>query len=385
MIKGIILEKSLYKRVIVKVGSSSLVSGDLSVKEEVFDSLMKNFKRLKDMSVEPCLVTSGAIALGRNALNLKVKPKDMGLKQACASVGQAKLMEYYNKYASKYSLTLGQILLNHDDFQIRKRTTHLSDTFDSMYKCGVIPVINENDALSVDEIKVGDNDTLASLITPMVSADLLILFSDIDGLYDKDPKKNSDATLIKTVDKIDDKLYAFASGSASSVGTGGMQTKLNAAVISTTAGSDMIICNSREIDRLSDIVCGYKAGTFFKRGKGISSKEHWIIFKTNSSGNIVVDDGFVEALKEKKISILPMGIKGVIGKFDKGAVVEVVTLEHKPIGKGITRFSSDEIDLIKGKKSGEISEILGYKCKNEVIHANDLVILDEEYYGRIVK
>ena len=380
-----ILEKAKYKRVIIKVGSSSLMGDDLSVREEVFDAIMKNFKVLKEMSVEPCLVTSGAIALGRNVLKLDKKPRDMGLKQACAAVGQAKLMEYYNKYAEKYSLTLGQILVNHDDFQIRNRTTHLTDTLDSMYKCGIIPVINENDALSVDEIKVGDNDTLASLITPMVGADLLILFSDIDGLYDKDPKKNKDATLIDFVDKIDDKLYSFASGSTSSVGTGGMETKLNAAVISTAAGSDMIICNSREIDRLADIVFGYKTGTFFKRGKGVSSREHWIIFKTNSAGSVSVDDGLVEALKDKKISILPMGITGVSGKFDKGAVVEVIAPSGKTIGKGITKFSSDEIALIKGKKGGEISEKLGYKCKIEVIHANDLVTLSEDFYGRIVK
>ena len=375
----------MYKRVIVKVGSSSLVNGDLSINARVFDLLMRAFKGLKDAGVEPCLVTSGAIAVGRNILKLDEKPKDMGLKQACAAVGQAKLMEYYNACAEKYGLTLGQVLVNHDDFQFRGRMLHLSDTLDAMFKNGIIPVVNENDALSVDEIKVGDNDTLAALITPMVNAELLVLFSDIDGLYDKNPKTDRSAKLISRVEKIDKEIFAFAGGSGSSVGTGGMETKLNAAVITTMAGSDMIICNSSEIGRLTEIVGGLKVGTFFARGKGISSREHWIIFKTNSAGRIVVDKGLKAALDEKKVSILPMGITGVYGKFDKGGIVEIATEDGETIGKGITRFSSDEIAAIKGKKSEEISKILGCKCKKEVVHANDLVILCGDYYGRIIK
>ncbi len=375
----------MYKRIIVKVGSSSLVGEDLSVNERVFDVLMRAFKGLKGLGVEPCLVTSGAIAIGRNVLGLDKKPREMGLKQACAAVGQAKLMEKYNSYAEKYGLTLGQILVNHDDFQFRGRMLHLSDTLDSMFKSGVIPVVNENDALAVDEIKVGDNDTLAALITPMVGAELLVLFSDIDGLYDKNPKTDKTAKLIRRVDKIDEETYAFAGKSSTEVGTGGMETKLNAAVIATTAGSDMVICNSSRIERLADIVCGEEIGTFFSRGRGISSRDHWIIFKTNSAGKIVVDSGLKAALKLKKVSILPTGITDVIGRFDKGAIVEIVSDDGAPIGKGITKFSSDLVSAIKGKKGEEITEILGYKCKNEVVHASDLVVFGGDYYGRIIK
>ncbi|MBR1867485.1 MAG: glutamate 5-kinase [Clostridia bacterium] len=374
-----------YKKVIIKIGSSSLVNDDLSINQPVLILIMQAFKKLSDEGIQPCLVTSGAIAVGMHDLQISEKPKNMGLKQACAAVGQAKLMEYYNKCASIYGLTLGQILVNHDDFQIRKRMTHLSDTLDNMFKKGIIPVINENDALSVDEIKVGDNDTLAGLIAPMIGADLLILFSDIDGLYDADPKKNPDAKLIEEVDRIDQNILKFVGDTSSGVGTGGMKTKIDAAVICTTAGSDMMICNSAEIGNLAEIVAGERKGTLFKRSKGINSREHWIIFKTNSSGEITVDDGLKTALLSKKVSILPSGIKKVEGTFGKGSVVEVKDGEGKTIGKGISAYSDFEIDKIMGKKSDEISSILGYEGKSEVIHANDLVIFKEEFYGRFVK
>ncbi|MBR6287880.1 MAG: glutamate 5-kinase, partial [Acholeplasmatales bacterium] len=200
------------KRVIIKVGSSSLVNKDLSVNNEVIISILSVFKKLKSDGIECALVTSGAIALGMHELKLNKKPKELSLKQACAAVGQAKLMESYNKVASLYDLVLGQILISHDDFQVRKRMLILSDTLDSMFKNGIIPVINENDALAVDEIKVGDNDTLASLISPMIKADLLVLFSDIDGLYDKNPKLYPDAKMINKVEKIDDSILAMVSG-----------------------------------------------------------------------------------------------------------------------------------------------------------------------------
>ena len=374
-----------YKKVIIKIGSSSLVNDDLSINQPVLILIMQAFKKLSDEGIQPCLVTSGAIAVGMHDLQISEKPKNMGLKQACAAVGQAKLMEYYNKCASIYGLTLGQILVNHDDFQIRKRMTHLSDTLDNMFKKGIIPVINENDALSVDEIKVGDNDTLAGLIAPMIGADLLILFSDIDGLYDADPKKNPDAKLIEEVDRIDQNILKFVGDTSSGVGTGGMKTKIDAAVICTTAGSDMMICNSAEIGNLAEIVAGERKGTLFKRSKGINSREHWIIFKTNSSGEITVDDGLKTALLSKKVSILPSGIKKVEGTFGKGSVVEVKDGEGKTIGKGISAYSDFEIDKIMGKKSDEISSILGYEGKSEVIHANDLVIFKEEFYGRFVQ
>ena len=376
---------SKVKRLIIKIGSSSLVKKDLSINQPVLIKVMEQFKKLIDNGIEPCIVTSGAIALGMHELKLDKKPSNMSLKQACAAIGQAKLMEYYNKAAEIYGLTLGQILVNHDDFQVRKRMIYLSNTLDSMFKNGVVPVINENDALSVEEIKVGDNDTLASLIAPMINADLLVLFSDIDGLYDKNPKLYNDAKLIPVVEKIDDKILSFASGSSTNVGTGGMATKLDAALISTSANVNMIICNSNRMDSLVEIVNGSEIGTLFVKNKGIHSRDHWITFKAKALGSIFVDDGFVKAFDKKKISILPKGIIGVSGNFNSGSIIDVRTKDNKIIAKGICNYSNSEIDLIKGENTDRIEEILGKKMKPEVIHANDLVDLRNDIYGQFIK
>ena len=373
------------KRVIIKVGSSSLVNKDLSVNNEIIISILSVFKKLKNDGIECALVTSGAIALGMHELKLNKKPKELSLKQACAAVGQAKLMESYNNVASLYDLVLGQILVSHDDFQVRKRMLILSDTLDSMFKHGIIPVINENDALAVDEIKVGDNDTLASLISPMIKADLLVLFSDIDGLYDKNPKIYPDAKMINTVTKIDESILAMVSGSTTNVGTGGMETKIDAALSSISSGVNMIICNSNRINDLERIVKGEEIGTLFVKGNAVSRRDHWIIFKSNALGSIVVDSGLEKALDNKKVSILPKGIKDVKGEFLAGSVINVMNQEGTILAKGITNYSSAEIKLTMGVMSEKISDILGYIGKKQIIHANDLVLLGDGYYGHFVK
>ena len=375
------------KRVVVKVGSSSLVNKDLSINKQILVSLMSSFKNLQDKGIDPLLVTSGAVALGMHELNLDKKPKEISLKQACAAIGQAKLMEYYNKVAEIYDLKLGQILLSHDDFSVRKRMLHLTDTLDSMFKHHIIPVINENDALAIDEIKVGDNDTLSALIAPVVNADLLILFSDIDGLFDKNPKIYNDAKLITEVSEINDSIINMAGDKTSNVGTGGMNTKIDAALIATKASVDMIICNSNMISKLEDIVNGNLIGTYFKKSTdAISSRDHWLIFRTKSQGAIVLDDGACLKLSsDKKVSILPKGIVSVKDEFLKGSIIEVLDKNDNIIAKGITNYSSSEIELIKGKNSDEIKSLFNENRKKEVIHANDLVVFKDGYYGRVIK
>ena len=370
------------KKIIIKIGSSSLVNKDLSINQELINGIMETFKKLMDNGISVTLVTSGAIAAGMHELGLTKKPKEMSLKQACAAIGQAKLMESYNKAAELYKLKAGQILVNHDDFQIRKRMNYLSDTLDSMLKHNIIPIINENDALAVEEIKVGDNDTLASLISPMINADLLILFSDIDGLFDKNPKIYKDAKLISTVDTIDSNIIKMAGDKTTEVGTGGMQTKINAAKISTSAGANMIICNSNQIKNLLNIVSGEEIGTLFIASKKlISSREHWIIYKANSMGKIIVDNGLKDALSKKKVSILPKGVVNVSGEFLRGMIISVYDKKNNLLAKGITNYSSTEINLLKGHESKEYKEILGYEGKIEIIHANDLVLYGEDLYG----
>lgn len=367
------------KRVVVKVGSSSLVNADNSINFQRIDELMQTFIKLKKNNIEIALVSSGAIALGMYQLGLSKKPKEMALKQACAAIGQAKLMQCYNDSASKYGLICGQILLNHDDFQVRKRMLYLCDTLDAMFKNNIIPIINENDALAVEEIKVGDNDTLASLIVPMIKANLLVLFSDIDGLFNKNPKLYSDAFIIKTVDKIDNNVLSMVGDSTSNVGTGGMKTKINAAIIATTACCNMIICNSQEISRLDDIIKGEEIGTLFTaKKKGISSREHWMIFKANSSGNIIVDDGCKDMLLKKKVSILPKGVVSVNGEFLQGTVIDICDKNNKIIAKGITNYSYLDILRIKGLSTMEVKQLISSDAKSEIIHANNMVVFRED-------
>lgn len=365
------------KRVILKIGSSSLVDDKLNIKKDVLDKLMCSFKNLIDKGIEICLVTSGAIALGRGELGLKKKPTEMALKQACAAIGQAKIMEYYNEASKKYGLLCGQILVNHDDFQVRNRMKFLAQSLEAMLSNKVIPIVNENDVLAVEEIKVGDNDTLSSLLVPVIGADLLILFSDIDGLYDKNPKEFSDAKFIDTVSKVDKDIYKMVGVNKSNVGTGGMETKLNAAIIATQAQGNMIICNSNRISDLEKIIEGEQIGTLFIAKKHlISSKEHWMIYRVKASGALVIDNGARDALNNKKVSILPKGIISVKGEFLSDSIVNVIDEDGNLIAKGISNYSSSEIDFIKGKKS---SEFLGNKfTKEEVIHANNLVIIRED-------
>lgn len=375
------------KRIVIKIGSSSLVKKDLSINEPMLISIMQSFKKLTDNGLEVALVTSGAIAVGMHALGLEKRPKDMALKQACAAVGQAKLMEAYNKAADIYDLKTGQILLNHDDFQIRKRMNYLSNTLSAMFDNGIIPIINENDALAVEEIKVGDNDTLSALISPMVKADLLILFSDIDGLYDKNPKLYDDAKMISLVEKIDDSIISMIGDATSNVGTGGMITKINAALVATMAGCNMIICNSNRIDSIPEIISGEEIGTLFKASdKVISSLEHFIIFKANKMGTIIADDGLVDKLLgEKKVSILPKGVLDVKGSFLANSIVEVRSTGGSLIAKGICKYSSLEVKRICGHNTLDIDNILGYHGRREIIHANDLVVIKEKMYERFIK
>ena len=368
------------KRVIIKIGSSSLVKKDLSLNGEMFEDIFTALSKVRDAGVWPVIVTSGAVATGMHELGMKKKPKDMSVKQALAAVGQIRLMEEYNRYADKYGLKLGQILVSHDDFQVRKRMLCLTETFEAMYKNSIIPVINENDALAVEEISVGDNDTLSALVAPLVHADLLVLFSDIDGFYDKNPKQFEDAKLISEISEINDEILAKASGSDSLVGTGGMETKLHAAIISGYASSNMIICNADRMKDLYKIIKGEEIGSLFlAHPKEISGKDHWLIFNTNSQGAVLVDEGLCEALMKKRVSILPKGVIGVKGEFLKGNVIDVINKNGDTIAKGLVNFSSMEIKKLEGVKSELVESIVGYKCKNEIIHANDLVVLEKNY------
>lgn len=369
------------QRIIIKVGSSSLVLENGDLNEMFFNKLINTISTLMNNKKEVVLVTSGAIAIGMGKLGLSKKPKVMALKQACAALGQSTLMNEYEKYASKYNILCAQILVNHDDFENRKRMINLSNTLEELFKNKVLPIINENDALNVEEIKVGDNDTLSALVVPMINADLLVLVSDIDGLYDKNPKQYPSAKKIDIVKKIDKEIDMMVGDITSNVGTGGMETKIKAARISTLAGCNMAIISNDDVDKISNIINGENVGTLFISDKVLHSKEHWIIYNTYAKGTIIIDEGAKDALLKRK-SLLPKGIIEINGIFKDNDVVTIIDKQGNKIAKGISNYNSYEINNVIGKHTSEAKTILNSE-KEEIIHANSLVLIDGDNYGKI--
>ena len=370
------------KRIIIKVGSSSLVLENGQLNNEFFSRLIKTISFLMHEGNQVVLVTSGAIAVGMGKLGLTKKPKQMALKQACAALGQATLMNEYEKYTSLDDILCAQILVNHDDFENRIRMVNLSNTLESLFENNILPIINENDALAVEEIKVGDNDTLASLIVPMINADILVLVSDIDGLYDKNPKIYKDAKKIDVVTSIDSSIDEMVGEITSNVGTGGMATKIKAARITTKAGCDMAIISANYVEKIKDLIEGEKIGTLFMGdSKALHSKEHWMVFNAYAKGSIVVDNGASSAILKRK-SLLATGIVKVEGNFKENNVIFIVDEYGKKLAKGISNFSSEEIKQVIGKHSQDVKEILK-STKDEIVHASMMVLIEGDEYGTI--
>ncbi len=366
------------KRIIVKVGSSSLCNEKGQIEKEKILHLVLQISKLIKKGYSIVLVSSGAIAAGMGSLALVSQPQTIPEKQALAAIGQAQLMQIYEDIFNLFHLKCAQILLNHGDFDDRKRLMNLSNTMHALMNYGVIPIVNENDALAVDEIKVGDNDTLAALLVPVVEADLLVLVSDIDGLYDANPHENKDAHLLKYVDHVTKEIENMAGGTSSRLGTGGMMTKIRAAKIVNDYGSHLVIVNGNSENCLIDIF-EHENGTWFNghSGKHLHAKAHWIAYRTHSKGKIMIDSGATKAVIERK-SLLSKGIVDVQGDFLIGQVIDVIDDHGQVIAKGISNYSSNEIRLIKGHNSSDIATILHYKDYDEVVHANNMVVLGEK-------
>ncbi|MFU0824503.1 glutamate 5-kinase [Clostridium sp.] len=363
------------KRIVVKVGTSTLTypTGLLNINR--IENLVRQLSDIHNRGIEVILVSSGAIGAGIGKLGLKSKPKTIPEKQAAAAVGQGILLHMYEKLFSEYGKIAAQILLTREDISDRVRFLNASNTFYALLEQGVIPIVNENDAIVVDEIKFGDNDTLSATVSSLVNADLLVLLTDIDGLYDSNPKVNPNAKFISYVDEITDEIVSAADGAGSSLGTGGMITKINAGKIATSSGCSMVIVNGDAPNVLSDILDGKDIGTFFQGQKHpLQAKKHWMAFGTKPSGSVIVDDGAEKALINNHKSLLPKGIIAVEGNFSEGDVISILNSEKKDIGHGISNYNSFDIDLIKGLDSCVIEEKLGHKNYDEVIHANNLVI-----------
>ncbi|MHB1376246.1 MAG: glutamate 5-kinase [Candidatus Humimicrobiaceae bacterium] len=364
------------KRIVVKIGSSSLTSPVGGLDMENLHKFTGEISSIKDHNLEVIIVSSGAIAAGLKYLNLEERPKQYSILQAVAAVGQHDLMRVYSSFFFKNSKKVGQILVTREDTSRREQYLNIKNTIMSLLNLDVIPIINENDSVALDEIKFGDNDTLAALIAGLIEADLLVILSDIDGLFDKNPQDNLDARLISVVDNITEEIEKVAGGIGSSYGSGGMATKIRSAKICSFSGIPMVIANSRQPHIIQRILEGENMGTFFipEETKRITGMKRWIAFGMVTKGSIKIDKGAEEAIVKKGKSLLPVGVITVDGCFKKGDNIMVVSADTRIIAKGISNLASENISMIKGKHEKEISDMFGSDLCCEVIHRDNLVV-----------
>jgi glutamate 5-kinase len=358
------------RRVVIKIGSR-LVAEDTDGHTA---ALAREARLLRDRGVDVVIVSSGAIALGWRRLGLEEKPRTIPGLQAAAAVGQNRLMHAWERALAAEDLVAGQVLLTHDDVRNRRRYLNARLALSELLRAGAVPVINENDTVSVDEIKFGDNDRLAALCTSLVEADALIILTDVDGLYDGDPK--SGAKLIPEVRDIDKEAVSVAGGSVGNVGTGGMASKVEAARIAGRFGVVTLVASGRRERPVTSLLDGADAGTLFLPSvTRLQSRKHWIAYALKPAGTLVVDSGARRALVDGKKSLLPSGIKRVTGRFGAGDAVSVIDESGSEFARGLCAFDADEVERIAGRRSSEIASLLGYASIEEVIHRDDLVLL----------
>lgn len=364
------------KRIVIKVGTSNLTDKSYRLEPRKVEKLAKEIVELKKQGKEVIVVTSGAIGAGIGKLNLKRRPRDIKVLQATAAVGQNILMSTYDRYFAKYEQTIAQVLITYGDFFDRQRYLNLRNTLITLLKSGVIPVINENDTVAVDEIKLGDNDNLSALVASNLGADLLIMLTDTDGLFTYDPKRSKKAEFISVVDAITPEIERIASAGGKTSSVGGMKTKIQAAKVTMKAGIPMVIVNGGEENILVRIIDGEPVGTLFMPKKEkMNDREHWILFASSPKGKIKVDEGAKTALVKRGGSLLPSGIIGVENEFVSGDPVSIVDAEGIEFAKGISNYSSSDIEKIKGVQSKAIEQILGRKEYGEVVYRGNLVLV----------
>ncbi|NOZ68881.1 MAG: glutamate 5-kinase [Deferribacteres bacterium] len=363
------------RRLVIKIGSNIIASAEQGLNTRRLKAITRDIAGVLDRGYEAVIVSSGAIAAGLKKLDLREKPRDIRLKQAAAAIGQSSLMWAYEQHFAGFHKKVAQILLTRDDISNRGRYINAKNTLFTLLGCGVIPLINENDPVAVDEIKFGDNDMLAALAAGLVEADMLIILSDVDGLYTKDPRQRG-ARLIKTVEKITPDIEKLAGGRGSAVGTGGMYSKILAARQAVDHGIPVVIMSGRKSGLIARLLEGKEIGTYFRpRQQRLSSKKGWIAYGVRSRGAVYIDDGAVKALTTMGKSLLPSGIVRVEGSFEVGDYIRCMSKDGRKIAKGLTNYSSADLELIKGKKTSEIERILGYKYSDEVIHRDNLVVI----------
>lgn len=364
-----------FKRMVVKVGSSSVAHATGKPNLYQIESLVRQLADLCNQGKEVILVTSGAIGTGAGRLGLNRRPKTIPEKQAAAAVGQGVLMHIYEKFFAEYGVTVGQVLLTREDFSDRRRFLNARNALHALLQMGVIPVINENDTVAVDEIKLGDNDNLSALVAGLVDAELLVLLSDIEGLFTADPRHDPEARLIRDVEEITPQIEALAGGAGSKLGTGGMATKLQAARIAMHSGVVTVIARAEDKDIVRRVLAGEEAGTvFWPLANKLENKKRWIAYSSAVCGKVFIDEGAARALARQGKSLLPSGVTGVEGVFEIGNTVRILGPDGREVARGISNYSSEEISRIKGVQTRDICRILGHKDYDEVVHRNNLVL-----------
>ncbi len=363
------------KRLVVKVGSSLLTEGKKrGIQQPFLRSLAGQLRRLQLVGVDSIVVTSGAIAAGMHELGLKQRPKEIPRLQALAAVGQCNLMQAYESTFKNKNLKVAQILLTREDLSNRERYSNAHNTFLELLRHRIIPIVNENDTVAVEEIKFSDNDTLSMLVSNWIAADLLVILTDTDGFYDEDPSRNPKARLISEVRVWDPSFEKRATGSRSNVGTGGMVTKIRAAKSMMSSGIPMVIANGRNFKIIEKIYEGREVGTYFyPSSKRMNSHKRWLAWSMKTKGEICVDGGASKALLELHKSLLPAGIKFIKGEWKKGDVVKIKNLQGLEIAKGLSSFDSAELEMIKGLRTKEIREKLGFSSPEEAVHRDNMV------------
>lgn len=366
------------KRVVIKIGTSTVIDSNGHINKIFLKNFALSIQKLKKKNIEVCIVSSGAIGAGMEVLDLKKKPNKIPYVQALASIGQIEVISGFRDIFAEFDLSIGQILITHEVLNDRTRYLNTRNTINALFELNCIPVINENDTVSIEELTFGDNDKLASLVTNLIEADLLILLSDIDGLMTADPKIDPNAVLIKEVTETTPEILNLAGPSKSETGKGGLATKLVAANIVNSCGEAMIIANSKIENVIDKIMNGEELGTFFHpNSKNLQSRKRWLAFNLSERGSIEIDDGAVKALEKNGKSLLPAGILNVKGDFEINDLVLIIDEEGKVIGKGLSNYSFEDVNKIKGLQTKEIESVLGRHIYDSVIHRDHMVLIKE--------
>jgi len=364
------------RRVVIKVGSSTLAPEGEGLDRAYVDSLVDQVAEVRREGIQVVIVTSGAIAAGVEFLGMPSRPEDMPSLQAAASVGQVQVVGMYAALFASRGVPVGQVLVTRHDTAHRQAYLHARDTLERLLELGVLPVVNENDTVAVEEIRFGDNDTLAALVATMIGADLVVLLTDTAGLYDSDPRRSVEARLFEEVDELTEEMLSAAGGTGSVVGSGGMATKVEAAKLLMRAGIPMVVCDGHRPGVVGDAVAGLPVGTLFAGGEAcLGARKLWIALGGSPKGEVVVDEGAKVALLERGKSLLPAGVVSVSGTFRSGDAIVLKDLSGTVIARGLAGMSSSDLEQVRGMTSARIAEMLPSVKGTEVIHRDHLVIL----------